>query len=379
MALCWLACFAAVMIFQAGMRQGAATPDGGRNEPPLNMSTAECEVAAWDQSCRIWLSGTPALASALMGRGHGARTYICGGNASKVPRAQCYSRGERFRWLKRAWHLLKGTTILLLGDSISMEHYFALLCELREFSLLGGSEVPPLVPPRLQIVNESGVSMHCARFEKALPSVCYAPEDALHCGLFNTIGLCPMFNKQCRLKPEVPCFKPAPPGSRGYILERLSRIFMAAAGDSRELLIVMNAGLHYSHNLTLLHDITAMQLNLFASLPQKLRPRIFWRETAAQHWNTSAGIYMGKISSRQCVNLPLSMVRDPGTSKANIFNRATEPVVSASRDVTILRTWAQSAAFWRGHKNGDCTHYCLESGLFDSWTDMLCQALLSKI
>eukprot|EP00316_Scyphosphaera_apsteinii_P002811 CAMPEP_0119306672 /NCGR_PEP_ID=MMETSP1333-20130426/7366_1 /TAXON_ID=418940 /ORGANISM="Scyphosphaera apsteinii, Strain RCC1455" /LENGTH=120 /DNA_ID=CAMNT_0007310031 /DNA_START=139 /DNA_END=498 /DNA_ORIENTATION=- len=108
-------------------------------------------------------------------------------------------------------------------------------------------------------------------------------------------------------------------------------------------ILILNAGLHYHHNLTMLQDITAAQLDLFANLPPSIRPRVFWRQTTAQHFPVSDGIFQSyrvtNKSVRQCAALAINETRNPRTSEANVYNRATDPIVLDSGHAKMLDVW----------------------------------------
>ena len=136
----------------------------------------------------------------------------------------------------------------------------------------------------------------------------------------------------------------------------------------------------------------AVQLFLEAHerLPVAARPRLIWRETAPQHFDSADGSYwvpggrvtmqgLGWNGNRSCAALQ-------NVTHADIFNGNTRDVLARFPSVAKLHIWDASASAWaehpavevdhRRHKLYlDCTHYCQQSGVLGLWTTELLRML----
>jgi len=96
-------------------------------------------------------------------------------------------------------------------------------------------------------------------------------------------------------------------------------------------------------------------------------PHLLWRETPAQHFRGSNGLYQSSLLGRACESLsfPDTLV----TSKSNWRNIAANSVAHKFH-VPVFKIWSLSAARGDAHVGRDCTHYCLP-GIPDIWASLL--------
>mmetsp|Transcript_20834 Transcript_20834/g.34365 ORF Transcript_20834/g.34365 Transcript_20834/m.34365 type:complete len:334 (+) Transcript_20834:108-1109(+) len=236
---------------------------------------------------------------------------------------------------------LQNHTLIFLGDSITTQHYLATVCRLRAFAPLIAATVP--IFPIIFRATES-IWLNCVRFSPPLHhAVC----------LIQGLSLSP---------PLGPTLASGP--GKG-----LARVLRAATNGTRAL-VVANIGLHI-HAMGQLAAVVRSTLAAFQRLPSNIKPTVIWRETSAQHFKTRNGLYASNVS--------LAPTCLPTATPTDFYNNVTNAVV-ASFGVPILPIWAPSVSRWHDHPDGgrDCTHWCMGTGLVDSWVDLL-YALLPTV
>ena len=144
-------------------------------------------------------------------------------------------------------------------------------------------------------------------------------------------------------------------------------------------LVVANLGIHFPPTSALEAAVRNL-VQTHADLPSALRPSLVWRETAAQHFPTSNGLYAagsGRATMSAVPHLALCRpLRFSNRSTVDLYNAISRAPVEAAH-VPILRVWEHSSAAWdahpaatRGHHGKDvldCTHYCTPSEELGHW------------
>lgn len=114
----------------------------------------------------------------------------------------------------------------------------------------------------------------------------------------------------------------------------------------------------------------------FAALPEDARPTLIWRETSPQHFHT-APAFSGRYNASDSGSADHARCAPhDGARAVDSLNRAVRPLL-AGANVSVLPVWKLSAERWGEHfEGGDCTHFCMPSGVFALWTRVLAAHLL---
>ena len=304
------------------------------------MATKWSLVAASPLAC-------PLLDSHLMARHESRRTNATG--AGFFPQ---YSGDETARTFtaRRLLNLLAGRTLVLLGDSVTEQHFHSLAC-----ALLGSdanhSNRTPTWWPRAAAAAELWKTRTCIPFAHEFV-LCY-----MTAGKVNELN-----------------------SPRPWILSAKLRQALQPTD-----IVLLNVGVHF-HDASaaashyeqlagpLLHTASTAKARTSStphvaspSLHDDDAPVVIFRETAPQHF--AGGVYPPTGSGTHgCVPLPSRWADAPDRNK---YNEAINPL--AKRDgVPVLRIWASSALMHADHLNPptDCTHWILP-GVPDHWTEQL--------
>lgn len=341
-------------------------------------------LSLWWPWCRTWLESWPP---------HSWHTPSSAGWGPAHYHAKCdhigddtWQNGSTLSSHAPAWSTtvatllrLNGSRLLFLGDSLSLEHWLHTLCHLITPALhrqahghdattlqIRHSPAELMIPTMSQPKKVERVLHNCVQLSVpfAVASLCWA-----HLGIRDQAN-----------ESGWPALAP-------HVLDKLAR----AGALRRQDTIVANIGLLFTepHGGALAQAVQLL-LEAHARLPVAVRPRLIWRETAPQHFDSPDGSYWlpgGRVTSqangwhdtRSCV--PLQNV-----TRANIFNSNTRDIVGRFPSVATLHIWDASASAWtehpaveldpRRHKRYlDCTHYCQQSGVLSWWTTELLRLL----
>ena len=144
---------------------------------------------------------------------------------------------------------------------------------------------------------------------------------------------------------------------------------------SRRDIVVVNAGVHMSwHKELLRKQVSSFVRSIDDHAANK--PRVIWRETSAQFFSRMDHAKPWLSNGTVCEQ------RDT----ANTFNNITDPLLSHSSSIRVLRTWQLSDAAGGGQMKGysrvgggrmalDCTHLCMPSTVLDRWSVCLFKGL----
>lgn len=241
--------------------------------------------------------------------------------------------------IKVAWAAgrLVNNTLLFIGDSVSIEHYLATLCRLRS---LRKEMLWNMVSwdPEPVVFNSGRIWIHCMRnFQPLHPAVCFT--HPLHGRNYDPLDLSNNWNKS---------------------LVVLAQALQLVSNGTR-VTIVANLGLHY-RNPHMLTDVTETMLAALQHVPVP-PSAVIWRETSAQHFAGNGGVYSGPHSfSNGCT---------PHGNPKDFFNNITNSIAKA-HGLPIIQTWESSGYRWDAHPGrGDCSHWCLGTGVVESWVDTL--------
>jgi hypothetical protein len=261
-----------------------------------------------------------------------------------------------------AVHRHKFGKLVLLGDSVTAEHYLALVCLLGFEPNFKGSRLTPQVP----IGTLSNTSSHVG-----IPHSCLERSTT-------QAGSWP--SQLCYIE-----FKSATYHSRtlSNVLDVMIRSSWLRAND----VLLVNIGLFYSPR-DLYHEVAAF-LDVYSSAPRP-RPLLVWREVTPQSFPSVDGTY--EAWTRQAAGSREPQCERP-PDHASERNSVLSPLLQ-SACLLVLRIYQPSVLAWRQHtgwrrydKGGmsmgttnrsraalDCTHYCLDArspGIFGIWSRLL--------
>jgi len=234
---------------------------------------------------------------------------------------------------KRLLSQLAGRTLLLLGDSVSEQHFHSIACTLLGAANHTSPPPQPVRPSASSIASEIWKTRSCLVFahEVLLCYVTAGKANELH----------------------------SPP----WIL----------AGRLRQALlpsdvVLLNVGLHFSESAAAKqYEQLAGPLMRSSRAVDAKPPLVIYRETSPQHF--SGGAYPPVDTSvRGCVPLPSRVEAAP---RRNRYNEAINPL-AAHDGVPVLRIWQSSSLMHGEHLSppDDCTHWILP-GVPDHWTEEL--------
>lgn len=144
---------------------------------------------------------------------------------------------------------------------------------------------------------------------------------------------------------------------------------------SRRDIVVVNAGVHMSwHKELLRKQVSSFVRSIDDHAANK--PRVIWRETSPQFFSDADRARPWLSNGSVCER------RDT----TNSFNNITDPLLSHSSSIRVLRTWRLSDAAGGGIMKGysrlpdkrmtlDCTHLCMPSTVLDRWNVCLFKGL----
>jgi hypothetical protein len=153
--------------------------------------------------------------------------------------------------------------------------------------------------------------------------------------------------------------------------------------DARSVMAIAGSRVYQQAKL----QLTAA-LGAFNELTSEHRPRLIWRESAAQHFDTPGGLWysgegMPRLAAGACLQGPL----EEQMALGNWRNSAVEPILRKS-SIPVLRVFASTAGAAEYHTGEhpprranlppgfDCTHYYLPGPTVDHWTFVLFSVLV---
>ena len=160
--------------------------------------------------------------------------------------------------------------------------------------------------------------------------------------------------------------------------------------------VVLNIGVHFvpsylEEGVKKLSQLVQCVAELHASATRNSSlPSLLWRETPAQHFPNSNGVWFGGYVKALAKAWPRaadpqrpcnSSLDAADERRANILNRKFEPLLRRVRDsLPVVRLWAATAmrgddhlGIWRNSASGgyDCTHKCEPSSVMEVETELI--------
>lgn len=315
------------------------------------MEHASCPLASWQlASCPLLdRHYTSKHAKARANASSSSGPHLCSRRSSSNPPA------------RRLLSLLAGRTLLLLGDSVSEQHFHGTRVDPRPWlSLLS------IVSLTLRIFHPVLAALACSLLTEHQPS--WWPSHATAAELWKTRSCLP-FDGDVLL-----CYVSAGKAQerqalRPWILSARLRLALRPSD-----VVLINVGLHYANAsaaATCFTQLVGPLLGRDANLSSS-PPLLIWRETSPQHF--VGGRYPSLAPERGCV--PLATGAD--CRDCNLYNEAINPL--AQRDgLPILRVWSSASAYWNEHlaPPRDCTHWILP-GVQEQWSQRLSSLLASQ-
>jgi hypothetical protein len=226
---------------------------------------------------------------------------------------------------------IAGRTIVFVGDSVTEQHYHALVC-----ALLAHARPAEWYP-----ANATRGSLWQAR------SCVPFPNGAIVCLL-----------TAAKLTEQLPPMKLIGARLRGALF----------AWD----VVVANVGVHF-HNVAMASAHWAALAGRLApqQSPSTVAPRLIYRETGPQHFAT--GKWGDKIDEPGC-----RAFGPEASQHKNMYNAVVLPKAAAA-GAALLRVWHVSEPHWSEHVGArDCTHY-KQPGVIDAWNRILLGMLVGDI
>lgn len=248
---------------------------------------------------------------------------------------------RRFKWAPEppcrplSWRILfsMNRTVWIIGDSMSSQAAFLLRC--MTVAELGGGRWKP--PP----------------FSRAIPM---SRRDAFH----HRVAECARVGADgARI-----CYLPAGT-DRGPTVADVLRIAIEHGGARSADVALLNSGAWQmsagprgdAYQRALPGELAAVAMH-----PNS--PKLFWRESYAQHFFTPSGVFdrrAGRLANARCSDRPLK--------QPPILTAVSAAIASLSR-IAVLPTWAMSQGLSEAHRgHGDCSHYCNFGGIIHATLD----------
>ena len=296
---------------------------------------------------------------------HASPTYA---NDSAALLAQAFPEAAAATLLER----LSGRRIVFFGDSVTMQTVQSAACVLHRLAIAQDSEtqhVPIRISGGPYTPTSGHTKMHnltCGTLDlrRQLPdrrfslklgrlrlSICYVTWPVVHWDA----------------KAQSTAFSAPLKASFEDVVQR-HRL-------SRRDVVVVNAGVHMAKHKELLRkQVSSFVRSIDGHAANK--PRVIWRETSPQFFSDADRARPWLSNGSVCEQ------RDT----ANEFNHITDPLLTHSSSIRVLRTWQLSNAAGGGIMKGharvgdgrvalDCTHLCMPSIVLDRWNVCLLKGL----
>lgn len=262
---------------------------------------------------------------------------------------------------------LNGTTLWILGESLSVEIFIALACRHRALSDLQFHTVTAIDLNRVrsEVLKSHWKKLHTHNDMRGIHCV-----HLVHGASRSRVCLCRIHKDPF----EFGHFHSLPKFERG--LEHFQD-FITLTSPSDILLFGFGIG-ENSQTAASGELGYAEQVSLFLKHYDRNRsyyPRLIWRETPAQHFRSKTGVYDASYVGERCVELSSS--HNTNFHESNWRNLAANPIVEQF-NFPILKIWMLSAERSDAHVGNDCTHYCLP-GLPDVWAVYLMQMIRKRM
>jgi len=148
--------------------------------------------------------------------------------------------------------------------------------------------------------------------------------------------------------------------------------------NNQKDILLLNFGVHFHSKSAYVVPITAL-VNEYLENRSKL-PHVIWRETSPQHFKNPDGLFSRE---GRCV----SYKDYEHFYHSNFYNRAIEEVFQQFNvDIPILRIYNSSKTEYFAHIDlqdrtdekylSDCTHFCQPSGVLNHWVELFYNAIL---
>lgn len=247
-------------------------------------------------------------------------------------------------------HMMKNRKLVICCDSVSMQIFSMLVCSLHgttevDYSGLRWIDLGQF--GRDDCVDGSGIHCHLGS------SQVYYPEFNLHIYYFGT-HLHQINGKH-------------------YANSDLSDYITEGKLTSSEDILLLNQGVHM-HTPEMMEKYALRMAQQYHELDIQKRPILIWRETLAQHFNTSLSpnLPMGYFETRD--RLPCAPLTNLQIAYQQDFRNHIANQIFEQYNIPILRVYNASAQAYNQHigpqirtdEKGmqDCTHYCENSGLY---------------
>ena len=255
--------------------------------------------------------------------------------------------------------ILRGRTLLLVGDSVQTQFFVSLAC------LLHSRDPGSLHGHTIAWKGPSNLRKRCRGFKQC-----------------HYMYGCASFTGGVRL---CLCFVV---GISGSFIQQCMRSYNATSSD---VVVYGSIGVHYRELAKFYRqkpDFAAkaeVKAVLGVAAPEHNRGYLIFREVSAQHFNAPGGHF--NLSRGDYNRWEGNATCSSDHTLASMWehqrwNRVTVPAME-SAGVPILRSWRPTSLAWDAHVGyGDCTHFCLP-GVPDDWSlqlyDLLRQAPLAPV
>ena len=254
--------------------------------------------------------------------------------------------------------IMVGRTLLLIGDSVNLQFFVSLACQLH------AQIASSITHHSLDFAPVALLKKRCHGERK-----CHYQYGCVH--FDNGFRICHCFIWEVNWKILKHCVK------------RFNQTTaMPGTPYRRPIVVYGSVGVHYRESKRLYSKGTApLVVQEAETVIRTLRPRVahlIWREVTAQHFGFRGGHFnfptmedynTWKANATCASNHTLSEMRQYHT-----WNNVTNPIL-ARAGVPILAVWQSTALAWDAHVGfGDCTHWC-GPGVMDHWAPRLLELI----
>ena len=241
--------------------------------------------------------------------------------------------------------LRRGQSLYFVGDSLSVQHFRALMCMLMEFGVPVHTEAP---------IAGGDTPKDTLRGRQCF--TLNPPNGALICGIASAEACSEPIGRRRKLAGNLM-------GGQCTALARSVGELRLRAGDT----LVLSDGTRHRNEIDSLSvELSEVRHQLQALMPhaQSSGVSVVWRETFAQHFATDSGMYANATGG------PCRPVLDSTIPRAR---NAAVTALARSFNATILEAFEASLERWDDHvglhssyartTGLDCTHWCEPSPL----------------
>ena len=294
-----------------------------------------------------------------------------------------------------ACHTLAGRTLLFLGDSLTLQAYDTLRCQLCD------SRAPCI--PNVQRPNRSKDAEYVATYREP------------RCACFGACGTVCFMEAGSRKKFWI---RNTSDAVRSVLQGNIAHVRpaqgCAAVAECRhrklnesDLIIVANDGLWYTEgdHWTVASDRGLQRANELGRIWQQSKSAhpstcLIWRETGPQHFASRSGTFRTQRAQKSTQWVSNSVCR-PHSGTASPWEPVNQ-LLENVHGIPVVRVWNHSREHWdkhianrtkhmqywnkiRGHNmttierraNSDCSHWCTP-GVVDVWIELIMRTIASK-